>query len=444
MKQQKMMKLLAGILVLSFIIVGFSAPNALAKDKPYKIMAFSFRPSGAVPEAFNAYLKSLEDELNFKSEVRFAGHQGAQLYKNVESAIAEGYKGIIILTDKGNTNELVDLCAQNGVYLGSAWHNQGASLNTSKAGFNFLGNEYYVGTISDGPDDMSASFPIYAGEAAKRFNQLSDAEKKGSIGLATMPIAWQPAQQSAVELAYQTLRGKYNIPESAFATQGTQVSVRKKDMRIGGAMLKAGTIQWPGMDATTRSLPTTYFEENPSLKLLISAVPYNFLEASLQTADLHGKIMVWTSAFDKQDALIKNFGTGGDQTYQGTRTCPIEVIAYPLAQILDKLAGHSYPDKEAFRGQYYGKKIEKNNFKLKGYMILASSDIVLTTDAHMDAFANHYVYGTGNGADNILPASELKKYMKTYNPDATYKALKEKFSVNGDLKIEKLMATVKK
>ena len=176
MKKQTV-KILTFILMFSLLIVGIIAPMAMAESKP-KIVVFVFRPSGVIVEAFKAYIKSIEKELDFVGDVRFCGHQGSDLYKNVESAIAEGAKGILYLTDKGNTNEIVDLCSRHGVYVGGAWHNQGASLNTSKAGYNFLVNKFYVGHITDGPDDMSTSFPIYAKIVAAKYNKLNAADKE--------------------------------------------------------------------------------------------------------------------------------------------------------------------------------------------------------------------------------------------------------------------------
>lgn len=437
--KQTMVRLLAVILMLSLSIGWMLETTAWSKPAAPKICVFSFRSTGPFVDGLKSYLAYLSGGLGFRFDVRFAGDDAATFYKGVESAIAEGYNGIVSLTDKGNTNEIVELCAENKVYFGGAWHNQAATLNASKAGFNFLGNKYYVGNLTDCEDDMATPIAIYCAAAAKAYKALKAADQKGSIGIVIMPFQWQPAHQIGAENIYNTLRTTHQIPESAFATSGSQVKVRSEDVRVAGRLLKAGTIQWPAVDATSRSLPSIYFEENPRIKLLVSTVAFQFLEPTLQTVNLHGKIKVWCTAFDTKDALTGNFGSKGDSTYQGVRTAPVEGVAFPLIQILDKLAEKSYADKEEYMAKYYGKKIEKTNFALKDYLIPTSSSIVISTDKQMDAMLKHYLYGTGKGSDTILTVDETKGLMKAYKNQATYEALVAKFGPKGGLDIDKIL-----
>ena len=138
---------------------------------------------------------------------------------------------------------------------------------------------------------------------------------------------------------------------------------------------------------------------------------------------------MWCTGFDNADALINNFGTKGNGTYQGCRTAPIECIGMPLVQILDKLNGKSYADKEgAIQG--FGPLDDTNKFKYKGLQLKSSPTIVILNDEEMDAYLNHNVYGTGKGEDSVIDAEFLKQYMVTYNENATYEALCEAFGEN--------------
>lgn len=412
--------------------------------KTSKICVFSHRASGYFADALNAYFEYLHEELNFEYVVRYCGDDAATYYNNVETAIAEGYQGIVSFTDKGNTNEVLALCEENKVYYGGAWNDQVTSRNTSEFGSNFLGNTYYVGNLTDGEADMQQPVAVFCAGVAEAYEALSDDEKEGSIGIGTMPVSWFPSQQIAAHNIYETLTIEYNIPVSAFATNGNQVSVRKEEVSYAGQTFEAGTIQWQSLDGTSRKLSSAYFEENPNLKLYVSTLAYAFIEPTLQTANLHGKVKVWCSGFDREEAFYGNFGDQGDSTYQGTRLAPIEGCIFPLVQMLDKINGYSYDDREEYMAQYYGQTIDGTNTNLSKYVIPTSSSIIIASSEQMDAFLNESLIGTGDGSKSMLDVDEVKTLMKTYNSDATYEKLLSTVGKDGDMTIDRIMELVDK
>lgn len=410
-----------------------STPSA---DAP-KIVVFTLKATGSIVDAEEAFLKSISGDLNFNYEVRFAGDDAATLLSNVQSAVSEGFKGIISMTDKGNNAAILELCEDAGVYFGGAWSNQGSSLNSSDAGYDMLKSPNFVGAIADGNDAYNAEVAAYAAAIAAEYEALSDGEKAGSIGITTNPSRWTPGHQIAAQNMYETLTGEYSIPESAFAT--ATISQRTEDESYAGTTLPAGTWQFPQVDVSSRSLPNAYFQSNTNLKLICSFASITYIEPALQTAGLHGKVKVWTCGYESEDYLLNNFGTGGDATYQGFRTAPIEDTAFALVQILDKLNGNTYADKDErvssliadMEGGNFGAK-----FQLKNYMVPYSSSIIVTTDDQFAAFGSSYVYGTADSSTSIVTADALKDLMVTYNSSATYADLVAYFDETGSLTVD--------
>lgn len=417
---------------------GADKSGASDSGKSHKVVVFTLKATGSLVESVDAFMGSIADGLNFAYEVRFAGDDAATLLSNVESAIAEGYDGIISMTDKGNNAAILELCAENEVYFGGTWSNQASSLNSSEAGYDILKNAYYVGAIADGNDSYNEEIEIYAERVAEEYEALDDLEKEGSIGITTNPAKWTPGQQIAAENMYEALISEYQIPESAFATE--TIEKRAEDESYAGQTLAAGTWQFPQVDVSSKALPGAYFQSNSNLKLICSFASITYIEPALQMSGLHGKAKVWTCGYEAEDYLVNNFGTQGNQTYQGFRTAPIEAVAFPLVQILDKLNSNSYADKEEQTASLIEAMDSEMGakFKLKDYMIPYSSSIIVTTDEQFAKFKDGYVYGTANGEDSIVTADDLKALMVTYNEQASYESLMEFFDESGHLKVDAL------
>ncbi len=407
-----------------------------ASKAKFKICIFTLKATGSIVESVEAFLDSIDDDLAFSYEVRFAADDAATMLSNIESAIAEGFNGIISMTDKGNNAAILELCQESKVYFGGTWSNQASSLNSSDTGYDTLKHPYYVGSIADGYDDYKFETDAYAKQIADAYNALADGEKAGSIGITTNPSKWTPGQQIAAENMYKALTTQYSIPDSAFAT--ATINKRTAEETYTGIKLAAGTWQFPQVDVSSRQLPNAYFQSNGKLKLICSYASITFIEPALQTAGLHGKVKVWTCGYEAEDYLVKNFGTEGDKTYQGFRTAPIEDVAFPLVQILDKLNGKSYADKEAkVKELVDGMKTNMGmKFALKDYMIPESSSIIVTNNTQFTAFISKYVYGNGKGESSMVKAEDLKKLMVTYNADATYQNLMTYFDGEGNLTVD--------
>ncbi len=417
------------------------------QEQKYKIVVFTLKSSGQLNDAFEAFLGSISEELGFEYSVRYKGDDGSELLSKIQTAISEGYQGIITMKDEGNTNEIVALCEENGVYYGNIWNNQGSSLNASSGGYAFLNSPYFVGGMTDCEDDMATEAAAYCDAVAKAYAALPEDQKEGSIGFVTMPPAWQPNQVTAVEGMYQKLKaseaeGGYGIPDSAFAVNGLEK--RQEEERFAGKPVPAGSYIWPSMDVTSKKLESKYFDTNPNMQLLISTLAYSFINPALDSANKLSSMRVWVTGFDNEPALINNFGTKGNQTYQGSRTAPVESLAMPLVQILDKLAGYSYPDKEEAMAEF-AEITDENKMKLKNTQLKYSSTMVITSDEEMDAYLNHNVYGSAKGEDSLVDAATLKELMVTYNSGATYEKLVETFSNNSTLvTMEKVLENANK
>jgi hypothetical protein len=212
---------------------------------------------------------------------------------------------------------------------------------------------------------------------------------------------------------------------------------------VGGTPVPAGSYIWPSMDITSKKLESKYFDQNPNLQLLISTLAYSFINPALDSANKLASMNVWVTGFDNEPALINNFGTKGNMTYQGSRTAPIESLAMPLVQILDNLAGNAYPDKEAAMAEF--KTITNaNKFRLRNLQLHASPTMVIIDDAGMDAYLNHNVYGTAKGSDSLIDAATLKNLMVTYNSKATYADLVKTFTTNSSIiSMEKVLEHAK-
>lgn len=442
MKKTTLRIVLAIVMVLVLLSTQLSAAGTQEKSGKPKIVVFTLKSSGQLNDAFEAFLGSVSNDLGFEFSVRYKGDNASEYLAKIQTAIAEGYKGIITMKDEGNTNEIVALCEENNVYFGNIWNNQGSSLNASSGGFNFLNSPYFVGGLTDCEDSMASEAAAYTSAVAKAYEALPADQKAGSIGFVTMPPAWQPNQVSACEAMYQTLKSSYKIPETAFAVNG--IAKRAEQQMVGGTPVPAGSYIWPSMDITSKKLESKYFDQNPNLKLLISTLAYSFINPALDSANKLATVKVWVTGFDNEPALINNFGTKGNKTYQGSRTAPIESLAMPLVQILDKLAGNSYPDKEAAMAEF--KTITNaNKFRLRNLQLNASPTMVITDDAGMDAYLNHNVYGTAKGSDSLVDAATLKSLMVTYNSKATYADLVKTFTTNSSLiSMEKVLEHAKK
>lgn len=410
---------------------GEKSDEAVAETKKkYKIIVFTLQASGQLNDAFAGFLAGVADELNFEYDVRYKGETASEYLGKVQTAISEGYNGVIAMKDEGNTNELVALCEENGVYFGNIWNNQGASLNASSGGYAFLNSPYFVGGLADCEDSMAPEAAAYTVALAEAYYDLPEEEKVGVIGFTTMPPMWQPNQVSAVENMYQLLKastdeGGYGVPESAFAVEGLET--REEQAFIGGKPVAAGTYIWPSLDVTSMKLASRYFDQNPNMQLLISTLAYTFINPALDSSNKLTGMKVWVTGFDNEPALVDNFGTLGNQTYQGCRTAPIESLAMPLVQILDKLEGNAYPDKEEAM-KAYAEITDENKFALKDYQINPSPTIIIINDEALDAYLNHNVYGTTQGEDSLLDAEMMKQMMVTYNSQASYRELVEIFS----------------
>lgn len=405
----------------------------------FKICVFTLKATGSIVESVDAFMGSISDGLNISYEVRFAGDDAATLLDNVQTAIAEGFNGIISMTDKGNNAAILELCEESGVYFGGTWSNQGSSLNSSDAGYDILKSGYFVGSIGDGRDDSATEVAAYAKAIAAEYEALADDKKEGAIGITTNPSKWTPGQQIAAQSLYTTLTTEYGIPESAFAT--ATIEKRAEDEVYSGTTIEAGTWQFPQVDVSSMSLPAAYFQSNSNISLICSFASITYIEPALQNANLHGKVKVWTCGYESEDYLMNNFGSQGDATYQGFRTAPIEDVAFPLVIMLDKLNGNSYADREAKVAELVAAMDSDMSakFQLKGYMIPSSSSIVVTSNEEFDGFANHYVYGNGDGNCSIVTADDLKNLMVTCNPDATYEDLVAFFGENGGLNASALV-----
>lgn len=336
--------------------------------KEHKIGIGLYTDSGKSVEALKAFLDGISETVGCEFVyTTLSTYDEATNISSIQNLISSGCEGIILTADMG-TQAIVEECQAAGVYMAGYLCDYNTSYTTAYDAV--FGNEYFLGTVCDGLDDPSPYGTMVA----------EDVIEKGykNIGVITFPSYAYP-KQANVDAAFREKIQEYN----GSASEADQITV-------------ADTIE-----LNFTALEDTYLSENPDLDCIFSIAAgagnvYPVLVANNKT-----DIKLYTTGFEGTDDA-DNFGSNGNQCYQGIMFSTPEAIVYPLCLIIDQLNGITYSDlpEEA--------------------EVVSCSPMIILSDEDLAKVEESSIYYTASYDDAFLTGEDVVNLCASYNPDATY------------------------
>ncbi|HIQ98317.1 MAG TPA: sugar ABC transporter substrate-binding protein [Candidatus Scybalocola faecavium] len=336
--------------------------------KEHKIGIGLYTDSGKSVEALKAFLDGISETVGCEFVyTTLSTYDEATNISSIQNLISSGCEGIILTADMG-TQAIVEECQAAGVYMAGYLCDYNTSYTTAYDAV--FGNEYFLGTVCDGLDDPSPYGTMVA----------EDVIEKGykNIGVITFPSYAYP-KQANVDAAFREKIQEYNDS----ASEADQITV-------------ADTIE-----LNFTALEDTYLSENPDLDCIFSIAAgagnvYPVLVANNKT-----DIKLYTTGFEGTDDA-DNFGSNGNQCYQGIMFSTPEAIVYPLCLIIDQLNGITYSDlpEEA--------------------EVVSCSPMIILSDEDLAKVEESSIYYTASYDDAFLTGEDVVNLCASYNPDATY------------------------
>ena len=336
--------------------------------KEHKIGIGLYTDSGKSVEALKAFLDGISETVGCEFVyTTLSTYDEATNISSIQNLISSGCEGIILTADMG-TQAIVEECQAAGVYMAGYLCDYNTSYTTAYDAV--FGNEYFLGTVCDGLDDPSPYGTMVA----------EDVIEKGykNIGVITFPSYAYP-KQANVDASFREKIQEYNDS----ASEADQITV-------------ADTIE-----LNFTALEDTYLSENPDLDCIFSIAAgagnvYPVLVANNKT-----DIKLYTTGFEGTDDA-DNFGSNGNQCYQGIMFSTPEAIVYPLCLIIDQLNGITYSDlpEEA--------------------EVVSCSPMIILSDEDLAKVEESSIYYTASYDDAFLTGEDVVNLCASYNPDATY------------------------
>ena len=361
-----------------------STGGASAETRHHKIGVGLYTDSGKGVEAVKAYCEGISDAVNCEFVfTTLSTYDEATNLSEIQNLISSGCEGIIMTADMGTTS-IVQECQSAGVYLAGFLCDYNQSMNT--AFDETFGNEYFLGTVCDGMADVTPYCEAVADEIiAKGYK---------NIGVVIFPSYAYPNQTAGAE-AFKAKIDAYN----ATADAADQITVADP------------------VELNFAPLEDTYFSEHPDMDCLFSLAAGAGMVYPVMVANGKTDIKLYTTGFEGTDDT-DNFGSAGNQCYQGTMFSTPEAIVYPLCLLIDRLNGTVYSD------------LPKTTERVE------CSPMMLLSDEDMKAVVDKSIYYTADYSKAFLSGEEVVQLCASYNPDATYAKLVETISHMGvdDLK----------
>lgn len=362
-----------------------SKGDQASKGTP-KIVVMSFDVAGALYEASTAYLDYLSKELGFEYEYVSAGFSSQEQISTAETYLAQGYRGIILNNDMGGAEAILDLCEDYDAYLGGYWCDFANSIySTGAPNMAVLENDRFVGSVNDGTG-------VYTDIAQEMFNAIVIRDGHTKIGIATMPSAWYPMQTIEGVPTLLGLIEEYNAGDKA-ATNGEPVEVAQI-----GTDDEGNPVYFEQVDGESMSFSSSFFTNN-DMTACASFASSSFTYGALveSKADVTLYATGWENSFES------DFGDG--KRINMIITSPVETLAFPVAMILDRINGNSYPD--TLTGEAaFGK-------------IVPADRIFNVGDEGLANFKKSLHY-TADASTAYFTADDVKNMMVTYNSSATF------------------------
>ncbi len=366
-------KVLALVLVSVMVLACLTACGGGSQVKTHKIGVAHYTDAGKGVDSLKAFLNGIAETVGceFVYETLSTYDEATNLTK-IQSLISAGCEGILMSADMG-TAAILEECKAAGVYLAGFLCDYNMSFFTANEAV--FGNEYFLGTVADGNLDNSG----YGTAVAKK---VIEAGYK-NVGVIKFPAFAYPTQ-AAIDEAFRAEIAAYN--ESVADAEKITI---------------ADTIE-----LNFAPLEATYLSENPDLEAIFSiAAGAGFVYPTL-VANNKTDIKLYTTGFEGTDDK-DNFGSNGNQCYQGVMFCTSETVVYPLCLLIDKLNGKAYPDMPATAER------------------VDSSSMRVLSDADMEKVVNSSIYYTADFSKSFLTGEDVKNLCVSYNEDATYAKLVE-------------------
>lgn len=366
-------KVLALVLVSVMVLASLTACGGGAKVKTHKIGVALYTDAGKGVESLKAFLNGIAETVGCEFVyTTLSTYDEATNLTEIQNLISAGCEGIILTADMG-TAAILEECKAAGVYLAGFLCDFNMSFFTAYDAV--FKNEYFLGTVSDGPIDNSS----YGTEVAKK---VIEAGYK-NVGVIKFPAFAYPTQ-AAIDEAFRAEIAAYNEG----AADADKITI-------------ADTIE-----LNFAPLEATYLSENPDLEAIFSiAAGAGFVYPTL-VANNKTDIKLYTTGFEGTDDT-ENFGTKGNQCYQGLVFSASEAIVYPLCLLIDKLNGKAYPDMPATAER------------------VDCSSMRVLSDADLDKVVNSSIYYSADFSKSFLTGEDVKNLCASYNENATYAKLVE-------------------
>lgn len=350
---------------------GISEGEASVETKHHKIGIGLYTDSGKSVEAIKAYCDGISGAVDCEFVfTTLSTYDEATNLSEIQNLISSGCEGIIMTADMGTTS-IVQECEAAGVYLAGFLCDYNQSMNT--AFDETFGNEYFLGTVCDGMADATPYCEAVADEV------IANGYK--NVGIVIFPAYAYPNQTVGAE-AFKAKIDAYNAGVDA----AEQITVADP------------------VELNFSPLEDTYFSEHPDLDCLFSIAAGAGMVYPVMVANNKTDIKLYTTGFEGTDDT-DNFGSSGNQCYQGTMFSTPEAIVYPLCLLIDKLNGTTYSD--------LPEKSER----------VDCSPMILLSDEDMAAVVENSIYYTADYSKAFLSGEEVVQLCASYNPDATYAGL---------------------
>lgn len=326
-----------------------------------KIGILGHMQSGETLDALTVYMDALSDELGFSYEYVLGSSYDEQ--SNITAAqnlIASGVDAIIMTLDSG-TPTILQECESAGVYLAGFITDMDSSFDELKS------SEYYLGNVSDGMYDKSS-----IGEKAAEL-VINDGNKH--VGIVSFPLLYFPQNNGAIKSFKEKI-------ESYNATADEKIEV------------------YENQELSFTLLDETYFNTYPDVDSIFSLAS-GFVHPTMVSAD-KTDVNLYTAGFKQDDvAAFEN------NEIRMMTLSNIEAVAYPVAMILNEVAGEPFADRpeEAER--------------------VDTSVVFVTNEEELIALQEKNFYFTADIEQAFISPEDFKQYLTAYNPEASYEELKE-------------------
>ena len=376
-------KVLALVLVSVMVLACLTACGGGSKVKTHKIGVAHYTDSGKGVDALKAFLNGIAETVGCEFVyTTLSTYDEATNLTEIQNLISAGCEGILMSADMG-TASILEECKAAGVYLAGFLCDYNMSFYTAYDAV--FGNEYFLGTVADGLIDGSA----YGVQVAQ--SVIENGYK--NIGVIKFPAYAYP-MQGAIDEAFRAEIAAYNE---------TAADADK--------IVLADTIE-----LNFAPLEDTYLSENPDLDCIFSIAAGAGMVYPTLVANNKTNIKLYTTGFEGTDDT-DNFGSKGNQCYQGTVFSTPEALVYPLCLMIDKLNGKTYADMP------------------EGAQRVECAPLVVLSDADMDKIVNSSIYYSADFSKSLLTGEDVKNLCASYNENATYAGLVE---VLGNMGVENL------